>query len=80
MGRAFTFAHFIIFFYRVAILSFDLSIGASARKLRSFNLIKKLLRILSQMEQSDCLLNFMKRIGRTYTKSLTFLPSKELLA
>lgn len=32
------------------------------------------------MEQSDCLLNFMKRIGRTYTKSLSFLPSKDLLA
>ena len=39
-----------------------------------------MLRILSQMEQSDCLLDFMKKIGRTYTKSLSFLPSKELLA
>lgn len=46
-GRTFTFAHFLIFFYRVAILSFDLSIGITHRKLRSFNLIKKLLQILS---------------------------------
>ena len=80
MGRTFTFAHFIIFFYRITILAFDLSIGITSKKLRGFNLIKKLLRILSQIEQSDSLLNFIKRIGRTYTKSLTFLPSKELLA
>ena len=79
-GRTFTLAHFIIFVYRVAILSFDLSIGNCDRKLRSFNLIKKLLRILYQLEQSDCILSFMKRIGRTYTKSLSFLPSKDLLA
>jgi len=35
---------------------------------------------MNQLEQSDCLLSFMKKIGRTYTKSLTFLPSKDLLA
>ena len=80
MGKTFTFVHFIIFFYRVAILSFDLCIGVTDRKLRSFNLIKKLLTILNQLEQSDCLMGFMKRIGRTYTKSLSFLPSKDMLA
>ena len=64
----------------MAILSFDLCLGVTDRKLRNFNLIKKLLRILNQLEQSDCLLGFMKRIGRTYTKSLSFLPSKDLLA
>ena len=47
IGRTFTFAHFIIFFYRVAILSFDLSIGITGKKFREFNLIKKLLRILN---------------------------------
>ena len=47
LGRAFTFAHFIIFFFRVAILSFDLCMGVTDQKLRNFNLIKKLLRILS---------------------------------
>lgn len=36
--------------------------------------------MLNQLENSDCLMAFMKRIGRTYTKSLTFLPSKDLLA
>lgn len=46
MGRVFTFAHFIIFFYRVAILSFDLSIGINDRKLKKFNLVKKLLKVL----------------------------------
>lgn len=76
----FTLSHFIIFFYRLAILSFDLSIGVTSKALRSFNLIKKLLKILSQLEKSDCLLAFMKRIGRTYTKTLSFLPSKDLLA
>ena len=73
-------SHFIIFFYRVAILAFDLAIGITDRKLRGFNLIKKLLKILHQLEQSDCILAFMKKIGRTYTKSLSFLPSKDLLA
>ena len=80
MGRTFTLSHFIIFFYRVAILSFDLSIGITDRKLRNFNLIKKLLKVMYQLEQSDALLAFMKKIGRTYTKSLSFLPSKDLLA
>lgn len=46
MGRVFTFAHFVIFFYRVAILAFDLSIGVNDRKLRKFNLVKKLLKVL----------------------------------
>ena len=73
-------SHFIIFFYRVVILAFDLAIGITDRKLRGFNLIKKLLKILHQLEQSDCILAFMKKIGRTYTKSLSFLPSKDLLA
>jgi len=80
LGRVFTLSHFIVFLYRVAILSFDLCIGVTSKSLRSFNLIKKLLKILNQLEQSDCLLAFMKRIGRTYTKALSFLPSKDLLA
>ena len=46
LGRTFTFAHFIIFFFRLAILSFDLCLGVTDPKLRNFNLIKKLLRIL----------------------------------
>ena len=46
-GRTFTLSHFIIFFYRVAILAFDLSIGITDRKLRSFNLIKKLLKMMN---------------------------------
>ena len=52
----------------------------NSKKLRGFNLIKKLLQVLNQLEKSDCLLGFMKRIGRTYTKALSFLPSKDLLA
>lgn len=32
------------------------------------------------LEKSDVLSSFMQRIGRTYTKTLTFLPSKSLLA
>jgi len=32
------------------------------------------------LEKSEVLLAFMQRIGRTYTKTLTFLPSKHLLA
>ena len=61
-------------------MSFDLSLAVTSKKLRGFNLIKKLLNIMNTLEQSDCLMSFMKRIGRTYTKSLTFLPSKDLLA
>ena len=80
MGRTFTFARFLIYFYRIAILSFDLSLGVSNKKLRGFNLIKKLLHILNGLELSDSLPAFMKRIGRTFTKTLSFLPSKDLLA
>lgn len=80
MGRVFTFSHFVIFFYRVAILAFDSTVAATDKKQRKFNLVKKLLRIMDHIEKSDNLLSFMKRIGRTYTKALTFLPSKELLA
>ena len=47
LGRSFTLSHFVIFFYRIAILSFDLSIGVTNKKLKNFNLIKKLLRILN---------------------------------
>lgn len=66
--------------YRIAILSFDLGVGLTSKKMRNYNLVKKLLQILSKLEKSDCLLNFMKRIGRTYTRALSFLPSKDLLA
>ena len=66
--------------YRIAILSFDLGVGTTYKKMRNFNLVKKLLRILQELEKSEVLLNFMKRIGRTYTRALSFLPSKDLLA
>lgn len=42
--------------------------------------MKKLLFTLRGLEKSDGLSKFCQRIGRTYTKTLTFLPSKHLLA
>ena len=80
LGRTFTLEHLVIFFYRIAILAFDSTTHSDPAQVREFNLIKKLLHFLHQVEQSENLLKFMKKIGRTYTKTLSFLPSKDLLA
>jgi len=60
------------------VLTFDSQIHDSNK--RDFNLVKKLLHTMRLLEKSEVLLAFMQRIGRTYTKTLTFLPSKHLLA
>ena len=78
MGKVFSLSHFIIFLYRICILAFDHQ--PHEPHIRDFNLVKKLLHSLSSLEKSDGLSKFCHRVGRTYTKALTFLPSKHLLA
>lgn len=78
LGKVFTLSHFVIFLYRVAILSYDHQ--PHELWMKNFNLVKKLLFTLRGLEKSDSLCSFMQRIGRTYTQSLSFLPSKHLLA
>lgn len=78
IGKVFTLAHFVVFVYRLSVLAFD-SVPHESH-IHDFNLIKKLLHTLRLLERSDGLTKFCQRIGRTYTRTLTFLPSKHLLA
>ena len=81
LGSCFTLAHFAIFFYRVAILTFDQNmIKQEPEKVTSYNLIKKLFHFLRSIQHSNALQGFSKRKGRTFTKSVCFYPSKDLLA
>jgi len=43
-------------------------------------LVRKLIYQFRALEQSEQFLQFMSRIGRTYTKAISFMPSKDLLA
>jgi hypothetical protein len=72
-------AHFVSFFYRISILAFD-HIPTETPKYKEFNLVKKLLFQLRVYEQQDEFLKFIHKVGRTYTKALSFFPSKDLLA
>jgi hypothetical protein len=78
LGKVFTLSHFVIFIYRICILAFDNQ--PHDNHIKDFNLVKKLLNTLSSLQKSDGLSQFCMRIGRTYTKTLSFLPSKHLLA
>ena len=78
-GQLFSLSHFTIFFYRISILAFDNSSTATAKH-SDFNLVKKLLFQLRSYEQQEEFLKFISRVGRTYTKALSFLPSRDLLA
>ena len=78
-GKFFTFERWVIFFYRVCILVFDHTVHGQ-KKYALFNLVRKLIYQFRALEQSDAFLQFLSRIGRTYTKTYSFLPSKDLLA
>lgn len=43
-------------------------------------MIRKLIFQFRTLEQGEPFLQLMNRIGRTYTKALSFLPSKDLIA
>jgi hypothetical protein len=50
----------------------------SKSNILEFNLVKKLLTFLQALEKSEGLAKFIKN-KRTYTTSLSFLPSNDLL-
>ena len=43
-------------------------------------MIRKLIYIFRNLEKSDCPIQLLNKLGRTYTKTLSFLPSKDLIA
>lgn len=51
-GKAFTFAQFVVFFYRVCIFAFDLTDHGEHIQASQFNLVKKLLYVLQKLERS----------------------------
>jgi hypothetical protein len=78
-GKQFTFSHFVIFFYRVLIMVFDHTI-LPQKKYKGFNLIRKLIYMFRELERGDATISLLNKLGRTYTKTLSFLPSKDLIA
>jgi hypothetical protein len=59
-------------------MAFDTSLHMNKSNILDFNLVKKLLTFLQTLEKSEGLAKFIKN-KRTYTTSLSFLPSNDLL-
>jgi hypothetical protein len=79
LGKVFTMAEFAVFFYRICIFTFDHTDHGSHIKPHEYNLVKKLLYVFQKIERSPGMLCFMQKIGKTYSNSITFLPSRDLL-
>ena len=76
MGQGFTLGHFVSFIFRFSVIYFNYS----SESPENFSSTKKVLSMLRKLEVSDTFIKFLHKLNRTYSGSMSFLPSKILLS
>jgi hypothetical protein len=76
LGNAFTLSHLVIFLFRFAIIHFNYT----NERPEDYNTTKKILGFIRSLEISDAFKDFLRKLNRTYSTHLSFLPSKKLLS
>jgi hypothetical protein len=76
IGNAFTLSHMVIFLFRFSIIHFNYT----NERAEDYNTTKKILGFIRSLEISDAFKDFLRKLNRTYSTHLSFLPSKKLLS
>ena len=76
LGNAFTLSHFVTFLFKFAIIHFNYTNDAA----EEFNSTKKILGFVRALEVSDAFKEFLRKLNRTYSSQISFIPSKKLLS
>lgn len=75
MGNAFTLSHLVTFLFRFAIIHFNYT----NERAEDYNSTKKILGFVRSLEISDAFKEFLRKLNRTYSAQISFIPSKKLL-
>jgi hypothetical protein len=75
LGNAFTLSRFVAFIYRFAVVHFNYTNELP----ENFSSTKKVLHLLRVLEISDAFKEFLRKLDRTYSSQISFLPSQKLI-
>ncbi len=76
LGNAFTLSHFVTFLFKFSIIHFNYT----NERAEEFNSTKKILGFVRSLEISDAFKEFLRKLNRTYSSQISFIPSKKLLS